>query len=277
MKQKRPTDKELIVEKKLGIPPDYQYRALRSKNFLQANWHKNKLLALQNLLPFSSQTQVLDLGTGSGNFELAFARRVKQIVGVDYNDEALNFLKRQLQKNKIGNVKLILADIRDLSPLNQFSQFNYIISVDVIEHIKANEAHKVIESISKLLRPEGKVCIITPNYQSAWILLESLLDRLALVPKFRGQQHSVKYFRQNLSQLFAAHGFALETFRTFNAVSYLFPWRTLAAVICRLELALPLSFGNMIAAVFVKSALRNKTNPKPQNKTSATAEITKLT
>lgn len=252
MKQSRLKDKELIIEKKLGIPPDYQYRALRSKNFLQANWHKNKLLVLQSLLPFPHQAQVLDLGTGSGNFELAFAHQVKQIVGVDYNDEALKFLNGQLQKNKIDNVKLILTDIRDLSPLDQFSQFDYIISVDVIEHIKVSEAQKVIKSISKLLRPGGKVCIITPNYHSAWILLESLLDRLTLVPKFKGQQHLAKYFRQNLSQLFAAHGFTLETFRTFNTVSYLFPWRTLAEVICRLELALPLSFGNMIAAVFVK-------------------------
>jgi len=41
---------------------------------------------------------VLDLGTGSGNFELAYAKKLKKIVGVDYNDKLLAFLKNKLRQ-----------------------------------------------------------------------------------------------------------------------------------------------------------------------------------
>ncbi|KKQ53087.1 MAG: hypothetical protein UT19_C0017G0003 [Candidatus Woesebacteria bacterium GW2011_GWB1_39_10b] len=82
---------KIIIEKQLGIPGDYQYKALRSKNYLQSNWHRNKWLVIGNLLNQYKPEKVLDLGTGSGNFELIFSGMVKKIVGIDYNDEALNF------------------------------------------------------------------------------------------------------------------------------------------------------------------------------------------
>lgn len=252
MTQNKSNGKKIIIEKKLGIPADYQYQAIRSKNFLQANWHKNKLLALETLLPLSSEKRILDLGTGSGNFELAFSHKVKQIIGVDYNDEALSFLKGRLRIDGISNVSLIFTDIRNLSPLLKYPKFDYIVAVDVIEHIRISEAQTVVKSIYKLLKPGGKVCIITPNYQSAWIFIESVLDKLTIVPKFKGEQHLAKYHKHNLSEIFEACGFQLVTFRTFNTFSYIFPSSRLSGNICKLELMFPFSYGNMIAAVFVK-------------------------
>lgn len=71
--------KSQIIEKQLGITGDYQYKAIRSKNYLQANWHNNKMLAMKQQLDIHKPETGLDLGTGSGNFELLFAIDLKKL------------------------------------------------------------------------------------------------------------------------------------------------------------------------------------------------------
>jgi|GEM_PF-2557717 len=244
------TPKQTIVEKQLGIPADYQYRAIRSKNFLQANWHKNKLLVLETLLKLTEDSSVLDLGTGSGNFELTYAGKLKKIVGVDYNDEPLAFLRDKLKQAKQDNVMLLQTDIRDLSKAERHAPFDMVISVDVIEHIPEHDALQVAKSIHQLIRKKGRVCIITPNYHSAWVLLESLLDKSALVPKFQSHQHVAKYSKKKLVNIFKQADLHLVAFRTFNTLSFLAPFSWLSALLCRMEIAREFIHGNMIAAVF---------------------------
>lgn len=244
--------KDVIIEKQLGIPADYQYQAIRSKNFLQANWHKNKLTVMDTLLSFTSKSTILDLGTGSGNFEFFFSDKVKKIVGVDYNDEPLKFIREKLKQSTRHNVHLIQTDIRDLKKVKLHSPFDYIVAVDVIEHIPESDALNVVKNIYSLLRKNGKVCIITPNYHSAWIILEKLLDKTSLVPKFQGHQHLAKYYEKNLTAIFKKAGFRIITFRTFNTISFITPISWISQLLCKAEISHTWRYGNMIAAVFEK-------------------------
>lgn len=241
-----------IVEKQLGIPADYQYRAIRSKNFLQANWHKNKLTVLEHLLGFTKHDTILDLGTGSGNFELHFSKKVKKIIGVDYNDEPLSFLHKQLKKEKKHNVHLVQSDIRDLTKIRAHAPVDMVIAIDVIEHIPETDAVLVVKHIKKLIKKHGKVCIITPNYRSAWILLEAALDKTSFVPKFQGHQHLAKYHKQNLNKVFSDNGFTPVSFRTFNTFSFIAPFEQIAKSLCKLEVSGEFLYGNMIAAIYQK-------------------------
>ena len=136
---------EEIVEKRLGIPPDYQHKALFESNFLQSNWHANKFTALSYCLDLSKNVCVLDLGAGSGNFEIIFAKRVKYITALDYHKEALDFVKSILKKNKINNVKSVYGDIRNLKKIKLMGIYDVILLVDVIEHIELDEADKMIK------------------------------------------------------------------------------------------------------------------------------------
>jgi len=241
--------KEEIVEKKLGIPPDYQYKAIRSKNILQKNWHRNKWEVLQNYIEFKPNMRVLDLGTGSGNFELEFADKVKGIVGVDYNDEALTFLQKKLDKNKIKNVKLIQMDVRD-EKISQLGKFDLIIMVDVIEHIKISDAKKLVRKMRNLLKSGGIVCIITPNYHSFWVLIEKVLDILTVIPKFDEEQHLAKYYRNNLIRLFRDANFELKSVSSFNLFSYVYPVDFLSQYVLRFELLMPVILGNLLVGTF---------------------------
>ena len=155
----------MIIEKKLGIPADYQYKAIRRKTFLFSNWHLNKWEILKEFSKFNKSTSVLDLGTGSGNFELIYSKDVKTILGIDYNIEALSFLKKKLKENRIKNVRLVCNDIRKLNKIRIIQKYDLIIMVDVIEHISIDQAQDVIKSLKRFLKPGGEICIVTPNYK----------------------------------------------------------------------------------------------------------------
>jgi 2-polyprenyl-3-methyl-5-hydroxy-6-metoxy-1,4-benzoquinol methylase len=242
------TTSKIIVEKELGIPPDYQYRAIRSKFFVQANWHRNKLESIASFI--KPKTRILDLGTGSGNFEFEFADKVSEIVGVDYNPEALAFLKEKLKEKNIKNVKLFLSDIRNLSKSGVMGKFDMIVAIDVIEHIGVSDAKKVVQYLKRLLKPSGKICIITPNYKSTWLVMESILDMLRLVPKMHGEQHLAKYYKENLVKLFEDEGLKAESISAFNLFSFMFCPAALAKKLCRLEIKSGIGYGNLVLGVF---------------------------
>jgi ubiquinone/menaquinone biosynthesis C-methylase UbiE len=215
--------KEEIVEKKMGIAPDYQYRAMRNSFWAKKNWHKNKFEIIKTICKFTHNEDVLDLGTGSGNFELLFSQSVKQIYGIDYNDDALCFLKNALKKRNIGNVKLICADMRKLPKELDNKKFDLILSIDTIEHVTRKDGEKIIAWSEKRLKKNGRLVIVTPNYGSAWSSLESLLDILSFTPNMGAHQHLSNYSVSSMSKLLTSNKFELKNVMTFNLFSFLFP------------------------------------------------------
>jgi ubiquinone/menaquinone biosynthesis C-methylase UbiE len=216
-------NKKQIIEQKLGIPPDYQYQALRSKLWIQKNWHKNKFFVINQLLQPKKNHHILDLGTGSGNFELLFAKKVKRITGVDYNDQALLFLKKTLMKKKIKNVNLVQSDIRKLPKKINNQKYDFIILIDVIEHIQIKDAAKLLKEIRPLIKKNGQLLIITPNYKSLWTSIEPVLDIFNAVPKLANEQHLAKFTSKNLSSILKKSGYKSIKSRSFNLFSFIFP------------------------------------------------------
>lgn len=238
-----------IVEKKLGIPGDYQYRAIRSRNFLQSNWHRNKWLVVEKLLDFYQPRSVLDLGTGSGNFELNFSSRLKNIVGIDYNDDALAFLSSELKKKQITNVKLVNQDITNLTKTH-LGKFNLVLMVDVLEHIATNSISKLVANIRNSLVLRGKLIVITPNYAGLWPMVEKLVDRFTSLPDLEGVQHVINFDKKLLNHVFCQNSFKPVRSGTFNTFSYLIPSKYFSSRLCELEMKVSLLWGNLIYAVF---------------------------
>jgi len=240
-----------IVEKRLGIPPDYQYKALYKSNFVQSNWHANKLTSLEYCLNLKNKDiRILDLGAGSGNFEIIFAGSVKYIMALDYHKEALDFLKSLLKKKKISNVRLVHGDIRNLRKIKQIGTYDLILLVDVIEHIELDEADKMIRYFKKILAPGGRICIVTPNYKSLWIHMETILDKFTIVPHFGGHQHLAKYYPDNLKNVFEKNNFTKIYIKSFNLFSFVSPSRSLSTLLCKIELLSNITFGNLLIGVF---------------------------
>lgn len=242
-----------IVEKRLGIPGDYQWKAIRSSNFLQANWHNNKLVVLEKVINDTRASAVLDLGCGSGNFELTFAKTLKQITALDYNDEAISFLRGKLKAKRIKNVKLVVSDLKTLPPSTKVGKFDLIIMIDVIEHLKMKDAENLVSNFKKYLNKDGHVCIVTPNYQSPWVLIEKIMDKFSRFPHLENEQHLAKFTKENLGKIFKKAKYIPTYFGTFNLLANLFVSKSLSALVTKLELSSGNGFGNLIVYVFQKS------------------------
>jgi len=240
-----------IVEEKLGIPGDYQYRALRSKNYLQASWHRNKLVALDRVVSFGNHDRVLDIGIGSGNFEFAFFNRVKTITGIDYHESAVNFARGKLKELRIKNVQLRVADATSISNLRA-AQFERIVMVDVIEHISEENAKRVVAGIKKVLVPGGKAVIVTPNYGSVWAIVEKVMDMFKVVPTFSGEQHVCQYTDTKLVRVFEREGLKCTFMTSFNLFSHLVPNSAWSEIACGWEVDHVRTFGSLLMGVFEK-------------------------
>ena len=88
------------------------------------------------------------------NFELKFAEKVQEIVGVDYYDEVISFLNKKLKEKNIRNVKLYLSDIRKMDKELNLGKFDLVIMVDVIEHIKKDKV--ALKNVKKMLATNEK-------------------------------------------------------------------------------------------------------------------------
>ena len=101
------------------------------------------------------QGNILDLGAGTGAFLNTMKQKGWKIVGVEPGKSA-----RQQAKN------LFDLDFSETSFLNQLPEksFDAITLWHVLEHV--HQLHLYVERLKNLLKPNGKIFIAVPNYQS---------------------------------------------------------------------------------------------------------------
>ena len=82
-------------------------------DFIQVNAAVNRALvtAAARLLELSSDSSVLDLYCGLGNFSLALARRAHNVLGVEGDDGLVTRARANARRNGIGNAQFLHADL----------------------------------------------------------------------------------------------------------------------------------------------------------------------
>jgi len=241
---------------KSGIPGNYQYYALRKGNPIQRQWHKNKLNLIKYLDFLNQNDVVLDAGCGSGNTLLEFAKKVQYIVGIDCNEECIKFLEQKIDDLQIKNVLAKKLDLLEISSLNL--EFSRIIMTEVIEHLTEEYLEKMLREMDKVINPDGKILITTPNYKSLWPSIETILDFFKLLPKLEEEQHIVKYDWKKLSEIIKQTNYRVITKGTLNWISPFIAsfTPTLADKISYLEFS-KVIFGNLFYVVLKRKIPRN--------------------
>lgn len=243
-----------IVEKRLGIPADYQYTALFHGGIFQRQWHRNRLLLIKEVFytPADADKMYCDVGCGSGNVILVFNKRVRQFDAFDYNEECLAFLDQKLKEGAIHNVKTRLWNILTPPPAEVRGQYDRVILNEVIEHFHRHEISTILDNVKMLLKEDGELLITTPNCGvSPWFLLEFAVDHLGLFPKLWGEQHKVRITSRTFREMCEHEGFDVLREGTFSFVSPFFIvfGRTVADFVARLEIRYFKYFG---AQLYIK-------------------------
>lgn len=176
---------------------------------------EKKILPRNNNSPF----KVLDFGCGDGRYFLFFKKYLpkKNIYGVEISH------KRILSCKRIGwnNVK----QIKTLQKLPfRDNCFDFINFDQVIEHIKENEITFYIQEFKRILKPNGKVLVITPNYpiKRIYDFLNALKSKN--IKKIKDDPTHVAFYNiSQLQHLFLRHNFHAEIKPTGGVIHQLIP------------------------------------------------------
>ena len=135
----------------LNVANDFQ-------DFIQ--WNHNKAQRFMEEKYPDARASVLDVGCFSGFFVKKLLRLGFNARGIDFNNKALEFGKKQYELDKaISNETL-----QDL--LEQGLKFDVITMFEVIEHL--DNIAEVLTQISSLLKKGGVIIISTPNSKMCW-------------------------------------------------------------------------------------------------------------
>lgn len=120
--------------------------------FIQVNARINEALvqtALNWLQPNDTQ-RVLDLFCGIGNFSLPLARRVKQVVGVDLDPQAIAHARANAQRNQLPHATFHNADL--FQPIEQQPWWQQSYDIILLDPGRQG-AQQICEQLSKHAAP----------------------------------------------------------------------------------------------------------------------------
>lgn len=237
---------------RIAIPGEYQHRAYHQGPAPQRFWTRARIEEAAALLRIGPGDRVLDAGCGSGLLAARAAEEgAARVVGVDANPAAIEFARETFPHPAL-DFRPGLVDELDLAT----GSFDRIAFLEVIEHLSRAQGEAILGLFHRLLVPGGRLVLSTPNRASPWPLLESLLDRLRLVPQLGGEQHEVLYTLEELRALGEAAGFRLADWRMVNTFA---PWAAwlgprLAQAVHRWEVRHVRRHGSVMVLAFEKKA-----------------------
>ncbi|MBW2996327.1 class I SAM-dependent methyltransferase [Candidatus Woesearchaeota archaeon] len=111
------------------------------------------------LLKKYNSKNILDLGCGDGRGTKELSHFFKRVEGVDYSERAISFAKAFSP-----NINFKVIDFS--KEINEYNlNFDSVVCIEVIEHIKSDILKMFIRNISKVLKKKGIVIITTPTFK----------------------------------------------------------------------------------------------------------------
>ena len=197
----------------IHISGDYQARALKSDRAAQRFWHEAKFRLIERIAMPAKHERVLDAGCGSGTISYFLSSYAGDVTGIDSNPSAIDYARDSF---KAPNLQFRLGQFDDLK---SGTPFDKIYCIEVIEHLYEHQVADVLNLFYKLTNPGGHLFLTTPNYWSAWPLIEWLLDRFELVATLDEAQHVSHFNKRKLSALCETAGWRVSHIGAFNGVA----------------------------------------------------------
>ena len=168
----------------------------------------------------TSDDTVCEIGCAAGHFLAEIAGSIQSGIGIDTAAAAIRAGDKRRTDNQIDNIQFQQIAAQDFADDEQnVGQFSYVLLMDVTEHIDDQILAEVLLAAGKLLKPDGRLVIHTPNL-SYW--LERLKDR-GIVKQIYG--HIAVRNRTQYLQALTSAGF--EKNDTIGLAHYRQPLRTL--------------------------------------------------
>lgn len=208
-------DKDLWAEKAL------EFEIIREKDLL---YRLNPILKMRDLYGYR---KLLDIGTGFGYFIKLAQERGFDVVGIEVSEKASEFAKKNYGVSILNISEVEEARFEDDS-------FDVISLCDVIEHLPYPE--NTLKEIHRILRDNGVLLIVTPNYRTFATFLSPINRWLGYPVKPLADEYAIKTW-ENGCYHFRPKRLDEEGYRTYLLHSlhhlYFFNFRTLKELLSR--------------------------------------------
>lgn len=210
-----------------SIPGGYYDLAYRRGHGVQSAWHRLKFRRVVEEM--AGRPQHLDVGCGPGTLIGLLDERFRS-TGVDISTAEIAYARREYGSE---SKRFLVATVRALP--DDHRDFDVATVVEVIEHLSPADVDGMLRSTVARLRPGGKLVVTTPNFHSAWPLVERLVNRFGEVTY--ASQHINRFSPPLLRKLLEDLGLENVRVRAFLALA---PFgaalgRRLPDVLARLE------------------------------------------
>lgn len=115
-------------------------------------WEAGKREAQQLSIYVTAESKVLDIGCGIGRVEKFLAPKCAEIDAVDISE---NMLRHARSEVKATNVHFRRCDATKLTNLFEPNTFDFIFTLNTLQHLAKDQALKVLKDVNALLKKTG--------------------------------------------------------------------------------------------------------------------------
>jgi len=130
------------------------YEIHLKKQNKKTKFHKYRINNVLSNLNLKSSDKILDLGCGAGTFTSEIKKITPDVVGLDYNDDAIKICEEKGIK--------VIKSLSHSIPVED-NTFDIITAVDFFEHIPETVSIETLKECNRILKPGGRIAIYSPN------------------------------------------------------------------------------------------------------------------
>jgi len=156
----------------------------------------------------NSDMRVLEIGCSSGHFLYSIKNKVRECVGIEFNEENAEFVNKKLGI-KVYTDSIEKTDLAEKS-------FDLIILYFTLEHIE--DPINLLKIVSKYLKDDGKLVIEVPNIQDSLLSIYNIEEYSDFW--FR-EPHTFYFSLKTLKKVTEKAGFVgnIKTFQEYNILN----------------------------------------------------------
>ena len=179
-----------------SVPAGYYDEVFRRARGIQSKWHHLKFERIAREL--EGCRRVLDVGCGPGTLAGNFGVD-HDWVGTDLSARQIGYARRTHGHRGVRFYTASPADV-----LFEHGPFDAVTMVELIEHLDPPLVDETLGDALGCLRPGGRLILSTPNFRSAWPLVEAAVNRFGDLSY--DSQHINRFDAERLVELLARHG-----------------------------------------------------------------------